>query len=150
MALSKEERKEARRLEMDKTDEIIQWMRSKPKDFEQRFKEAITKIADINTFQDWRDAEFTLLFHASVENCPEAVDWLLEAGADPTVTNYRGTCVLHLMAKRGQLTCAENCFAKVPEDMRFCFINGPTTIGKRKGGGKKKVLARYYVILFFF
>ena len=62
----------------------------------------------------WREADFTLLFHASIENNPVAVQLLLEKGADPRRANNRGTNVLMLMMKRSQIEMAELCMSKVP------------------------------------
>jgi ankyrin repeat protein len=56
----------------------------------------------------------SLLFHASRENFPEAVDMLLEKGADPSLVNNKGISVLHLMAKKGQLDMARKCYRKIP------------------------------------
>ena len=61
----------------------------------------------------WREADFTLLFHASIENNPVALQLLLEKGADPRRSNNRGTNVLMLIMKRSQLEMAELCMSKV-------------------------------------
>ena len=58
-------------------------------------------------------ADFSLLFHASVGNNKVAVEKLLEAGADPTLTNLKGTNVFMMFVKRGQLEMADMCLAKV-------------------------------------
>ena len=58
-------------------------------------------------------ADFSLLFHASVGNNKVAVEKLLEAGADPTLTNLKGTNVFMMFVKRGQIEMADMCLAKV-------------------------------------
>ena len=58
-------------------------------------------------------ADFSLLFHASVGNNKVAVEKLLQAGADPTLSNLKGTNVFMMFVKRGQIEMAEMCLAKV-------------------------------------
>ena len=58
-----------------------------------------------------------------------AVYHLLEAGADPTLPNLKGTTVLMLFAKRGQIKMAEMCLAKVPEEERAAAVNAGTASG---------------------
>ena len=58
-------------------------------------------------------ADFSLLFHASVGNNKVAVTKLLEAGADPTLANLKGTNVFMMLVKRGQIEMADMCLAKV-------------------------------------
>lgn len=82
-----------------------------------------------NAFQFWKDADFTLLFHASIINNRVAVHLLLEAGANPTLANIRGANVFMLFAKRGQIEMAEACLARVPKDKRSAIVNSITTSG---------------------
>ena len=95
-------------------------------DNEQKFLEMMKKTRDYNALKEladklkapnavhlWREADFTLLFHASIENNPVALQLLLEKGADPRRANNRGTNVLMLMMKRSQLEMAESCLSKV-------------------------------------
>ena len=109
---------------------------------ETEFLDAIKKTQDLsvlvpisrnirwpNAFQFWKDADFTLLFHASIINNTVAVHLLLEAGADPTLANIRGTDVFMLFAKRGQIELAEMCLAKVPKEKRSDVVNSITTSG---------------------
>ena len=42
-----------------------------------------------------------------------AVEKLLQAGADPTLSNLKGTNVFMMFVKRGQIEMAEMCLAKV-------------------------------------
>ena len=89
-------------------------------------------MSNVNAFLDWRDNVFSLLFHASLENCPEALDYLLERDADPSLkTSREGTCVLQLMAKRGQVEMAEKCYSYLPTTLKLKFINSSTSIGKK-------------------
>jgi hypothetical protein len=69
-------------------DEVLKIMRDKPGDLKKRLKDAISRVQDVNLFHDWRDADFSLLFHASLEDCQEAVKYLLEKGADPTKVSW--------------------------------------------------------------
>merc|ERR1712027_6058 len=82
-----------------------------------------------NAFHFWRDADFSLLFHASLANNKVAVHLLIEAGADPTLSNIKGTNVFMLFAKRGQIEMAEMCLAKVPQDKRKAVVNSTTNSG---------------------
>jgi|GWRWMinimDraft_6_1066014.scaffolds.fasta_scaffold08717_2 hypothetical protein len=113
-------------------DKIVQLMRSRPEGFETLLKEAIDKVLNINDFRNWREGKFSLLFHASLEVCEEAVDYLLEKGANPALRNESGACVLHLMAKRGQVVMAEKCYSKVTLWERRNFVNSATGSGRRK------------------
>ena len=83
----------------------------------------------VNAFHFWREADFSLLFHASLANNRVALHLLLEAGADPTQSNIRGTNVFMLFAKRGQVEMADMCLAKVPKDRRVAVVNSTTTSG---------------------
>ena len=109
---------------------------------ETEFLDAIKKTQDLsvlvpisqnirwpNAFQFWKDADFTLLFHASIINNKAAVRLLLEAGADPTLANIRGTNVFMLFAKRGQIEMADACLARVPKEKRSAVVNSITTSG---------------------
>ena len=58
-------------------------------------------------------ADFSLLFHASAGNNEVACGKLLEAGADPTLSNFKGTNVFMMFVKRGQIEMADMCLAKV-------------------------------------
>ena len=89
----------------------------------------INAIRWVNAFHFWRDADFSLLFHASLANNRVAVHLLLEAGADPTLANIKGTNVFMLFAKRGQTELAEMCLAKVQKDERSKIPNAITTSG---------------------
>ena len=89
----------------------------------------INAIRWVNAFHFWRDADFSLLFHASLANNRVAVHLLLEAGADPTLANIKGTNVFMLFAKRGQTELAEMCLAKVQKDERSKIANAITTSG---------------------
>ena len=87
------------------------------------------KIKWPNAFQFWKNADFTLLFHASIINNSAAVQLLLKAGADPTLTNIKGTNAFMLFAKRGQIQMAEACLAQVPKDKRGATVNAATVSG---------------------
>ena len=89
----------------------------------------IRAVKWVNAFHFWRDADFSLLFHTSLANNKVAVHLLLEAGADPTLSNIRGTNVFMLFAKRGQVEMADMCWAKVPEDKRVAVANSASTTG---------------------
>ena len=89
----------------------------------------INAIRWVNAFHFWRDADFSLLFHASLANNRVAVHLLLEAGADPTLANIKGTNVFMLFAKRGQTELAEMCLGKVHKDERSKIANAITTSG---------------------
>ena len=82
-----------------------------------------------NAFHFWKEADFTLLFHASIINNLVAVHLLLKSGADPTLANIRGANVFMLFAKRGQIEMAEACLAKVQKDKRSAIVNSITTSG---------------------
>ena len=110
-------------------DKIVLLMRYKPEGFKDTLKEAIAQVSDVNEFRSWRDTNFSLLFHTSLSHCPEAVEFLLEKDADPSLCNDRGACVLHLMAKRGQLEMAQMCYSKVTAEKRHKFVNGGTGTG---------------------
>ena len=58
-------------------------------------------------------ADFSLLFHASAGNNKVACEKLLELGADPTLSNFKGTNVFMMFVKRGQVEMADLCLAKV-------------------------------------
>ena len=90
---------------------------------------SIQAVKWVNAFHFWREADFSLLFHASVSNNRVALHLLLEAGADPTLSNNRGTNVFMLFAKRGQVEMADMCLAKVPKDRRVAVVNSITTSG---------------------
>jgi len=62
----------------------------------------INTIKWVNAFHFWRDADFSLLFHASLANNKVAVHLLIEAGADPTLANIKGTNVFMLFAKQAK------------------------------------------------
>merc|ERR1712018_747496 len=110
---------------------------------EQKFLEMMKKTRDYNALKEladklkapnaihlWREADFTLLFHASIENNPVALQLLLEKGADPRKSNNRGTNVLMLMMKRSQLEMSDMCLAKLPnESERKAFVNSKTEPG---------------------
>ena len=109
---------------------------------EEEFSKMIMKTQDLNVllpliravkwanaFHFWREADFSLLFHASLANNKVAVHLLLEARADPTLANIRGTDVFMLFAKRGQIELAEMCLAKVPKEKRSDVVNSITTSG---------------------
>jgi len=83
----------------------------------------------VNAFHYWREADFSLLFHTALSNNRVALHLLLEAGADPTLSNIRGTNVFMLFAKRGQVEMAEMCLAKVPKDKRAAVVNFTTASG---------------------
>ncbi len=88
-------------------------------------KEKIGQLSNVNQFVKSAEVQYTLslLFHASRENFPEAVDMLLEKGADPSLVNNKGISVLHLMAKKGQLDMAEKCCRKIPWFQEDNFVN---------------------------
>jgi hypothetical protein len=111
-------------------EEIIRLMRSKPEGFKDLLKEAIAKVSSVDNFRIWRDSRYSLLFHASMEDCLEAVEYLLERGADPSLCNDRGTCVAHLMGRKGQVEMAKKCYSKLAEGMGRKFVNGTTNVGK--------------------
>lgn len=114
---------------------IIELMRDKPNNFVQQLKEEISNVSNVNLLHKLNHSEtdFNLLFHASNEDCHEAVDFLLEKGADPTLVNNKGNCVLHLMAKMGQVEMAKKCCSKLQlvgyNWEMFNFINGGNNIG---------------------
>ena len=89
----------------------------------------INAIKWVNAFHFWRNADFSLLFHASLANNKVAVQLLLEAGANPTLANIKGTNVFMLFAKRGQIELAEMCLAKVPKEKKRDVVNSVTTSG---------------------
>merc|ERR1712018_29518 len=83
-----------------------------------------------NAVHLWREADFTLMFHASIENDPVALQLLLDKGADPRKANNRGTNALMLMMKRSQLEMSEMCMSKLPNDSeRKAFVNSTTEPG---------------------
>jgi len=110
---------------------------------EQKFLDMMRKTRDYNALQEpaeelkspdavhfWKGAEFTLLFHASVENNPVALQLLLTKGADPRRANNVGTNVLMLMMRRSQLDMAEFCLSKITsEDEKRSFVNARTKLG---------------------
>jgi len=108
---------------------VINLIRTKPKGYELETEQMIQQLKDVNTFEKYRDCHYNLLFHASLEDCPEATKYLLEYGADPTLTNLQGTNVLHMMAKRGQTEMAQMCYAKITEDKKTDFVNKATNSG---------------------
>ena len=85
----------------------------------------LLKLAKFFPFQ----ADFSLLFHASVGNNLVAVEKLLEAGADPSLQNLNGTNVFVLFVKRSQIEMADMCLAKVPEEKRAAVLNASSTSG---------------------
>lgn len=112
-------------------------------DNEEKFLHMMKKTRDYNVLKEladelrapnavhlWKGADFTLLFHASIENNPVALQLLLENGADPRKANNRGTNVLMLLMKRGQLEMAESCMSKIPNDNeKRAFVNAKTEPG---------------------
>ena len=58
---------------------------------------------------------------------------LRSQGADPTLSNDRGTCALHLMSKRDQLAMAEKCLAKVSIAKQHKVVNAATETGNDYG-----------------
>lgn len=69
-------------------------------------------------------ADFTLLFHASVENNPVAFQLILDNGGDPVIANNRGTNVLMIIMKRSQVDMAVMCVAKIADEERAReFVN---------------------------
>ena len=111
-----------------KEEEEFYNMIGKTQDFNVLLK-LVQMLKWVNAFHFWRDADFSLLFHASLANNKVAVQLLLEAGADPTISNIRGTNVFMLFAKRGQVEMAEMCLAKVPKDKRAAVVNFTTASG---------------------
>ena len=89
----------------------------------------IQAVKWVNAFHYWREADFSLLFHASIANNIVALHHLLEAGADPTLSNIKGTNVFMLLVKRGQVEMAEMCLSKVPKNKRVATVNSITTSG---------------------
>jgi len=86
---------------------------------------------DIGAFHTHRDAEFNLLFHASIEGSLPAVKALVELGVDPLRTNKKQINVLHLMAKRNQVEMARRCLEAVRADpaRAINFVNNSSNIG---------------------
>ena len=104
---------------------IVTLMREKPQDYLKDLEEEINKVENVNLFIQGEGLQYNLnlLFHASRENCPQAVEFLLKKGADPTLVNSKGTTVLHLMAKRGQVEMAKACLSKIDNKKKARFIN---------------------------
>ncbi len=116
----------------EKIIKLLRLLREKNQvDFYYELIEEIEKVADVNLFMSEPGCEYStsLLFHASREESLPTVEFLLERGADPTLVNNKGTSVLHLMAKRGQVEMAEKCWLKVPKDRRDGFLNYATPSG---------------------
>ena len=75
-------------------------------------------------------ADFTLLFHASVENNPMAFQLVLDNGGDPVIANNRGTNVLMIIMKRSQIDMADMCLAKIDDEERAReFVNSKNEAG---------------------
>lgn len=109
---------------------------------ETKLYEAIVKTQDLNvlnplfanlkepnSFHLWKDADFSLLFHASVGNNKVAVEKLLEAGADPSLQNLNGTTVFVLFVKRSQIEMMDMCLAKIPKEKRAAVLNSSSNSG---------------------
>ena len=111
-----------------KEEEELSKMIGKTQDFNTLLP-LVQAVTWVNAFHYWREADFSLLFHAAISNNKVALHLLLEAGADPTLPNIRGTNVFMLFAKRGQVDMAEMCLAKVPKDKRAAVVNSTTTSG---------------------
>ena len=88
----------------------------------------VTKLLTVIEFFLFQ-ADFSLLFHASVGNNKVAVEKLLAAGADPTLQNLKGTNVFMLFVKRSQIEMADMCLAKVPKEKRADVLNASSTSG---------------------
>jgi len=110
-----------------KEQKIVKLMREKPKGYLEDLQEEINKADFVNLFIQSKDFRYkqNLLFHASREKCLEAVGFLLKKGADPTLANDKGTTVLHLMAKRGQIKMAKQCLSNIEDEEKnkVAFIN---------------------------
>jgi ankyrin repeat protein len=118
--------------EEEKIEKIVRMFKTKNmsynlgrRDFLNDVKKKIMGLSNVNLFVKSAELQYNLnlLFHASRENFPEIIDFLLERGADPTLINNKGMSVLHLMAKRGQVEMAKKCFYKVPWNEKDDFIN---------------------------
>ncbi len=75
-------------------------------------------------------AQFSLLFHASLECSESGVQALLSAGADPSLRSPgAGSTVLQLMMKRDQTAMAQACLDRLPEASRRGFVNSCSNNG---------------------
>ena len=88
-------------------------------------------IDDTGAFHKHNDAEFNLLFHASIVNSLPAVKALVELGVDPLRTNKKQINALHLMAKRNQVEMARQCLEAVRADpaRAINLVNNYSNIG---------------------
>ena len=78
---------------------------------------------DPNIAHIHKEAHFSLLFHASIDNDVEGFKILIGAGADPTWRNKFGTNVFKLLLKRNQVKMAEACFASLDAQKRKDYAN---------------------------
>ena len=72
---------------------------------------------------------FSLLFHASIDDNLEAFSLLISAGADPTWINQSGTTVLKLIVKRNQLEMAKLCITNLNDNETKAFVNHASQSG---------------------
>lgn len=96
---------------------------------DEKVPELVQKLEDPNISHTWRDAEFTILFHASLENSLVGFKALVKKGADPKKANKYGTTVLSLMVKRGQMDMMEFAVKGMSQEDLKKFVNCRSTSG---------------------
>jgi hypothetical protein len=106
-------------------------------------EEEIGKVSNVNLFVRSIGLQYNhnLLFHASRENCLEAVDMLLKKGANPRLVNDIGISVLHLMAERGQKEMAEKCLSQIRDNEKHDFVNQGSTSYQGSASGWTPLMA---------
>ena len=91
-------------------DDCVDAIKSKN---DKELEELLSDLNDVNASHHWRDAHYSLLFHASTESNTKAFQLLLDRGADPGWRNQSGYNVLKLLAKRDQVGMAEAAWQKM-------------------------------------
>jgi len=87
------------------------------------------KLPDPNIAHITRDNEFSMLFHASMENSLKGFEVLLECGADPTWANKNGTTVFLLCARRNQIDMMNLAVKKLSKKQIEKVSNGKSSKG---------------------
>ena len=86
-------------------------------------------LPDPNITHITRDAEFSILFHASIENSFAGFKVLLECGANPAWANKYGVTVLQLCAKRNQIEMMNLAVKNMTEEEKVQVANSKSKSG---------------------
>ena len=84
---------------------------------------------NLNVFHQYRDGQFNLLFHASINNSDDAFKILIDCGINAMAKNIHGATVLTPIIKRNQVQMAKLCIDSLDEESRRKFVNNEINSG---------------------